>query len=574
MARTVRLLTPIFVLVVLGVGGSDSFLATLLDEIVSPAPALAQVNDGYITSNDASGSRYLGSQTDMPAWARTATNDARYRAGIPGSPHEPTLAVRPSSWPGAAPPDDEPRIPTRDDVRRAAAIAAERQQAAYRQASVQQVAYLQPGSNVAPGAAVSPVAGPMPAQVPPAVPVPPPYQATSGTIPTAPQVPLTPPSSMPAGPPLAPIGDVPYASQTPIDAGLGMTRVPGPATGPIVADQGAPPGAQVLSGATILARVGSDVILASEVALHVNEVLKSNADKIPPEYLEPIRERLTRQRLEALIDTKAVIIELRRKIPAENLKKIDGSLADEFEKHELKRRLERAKVQTRTQLDEIYRTYGTSLEREKRAFMEMMLAQQWVQNQIKRDFEISHDEMLAYYHDHIADYEFAAKARWEQISVRHFRGRRKREAYAKIAELGNRVMRGEPFAEVAKSGSDGPTAADGGVRDWTTAGSLASKKLDHAIFSLPIGTLSAILEDDDAFHIVRVIERQEAGRTPFTETQAEIKEKIRAERIQGQAEDYVDEARASVQVSTIFDHLPPLDEKATARAKPDGKKKR
>lgn len=455
------------------------------------------------------------------------------------------------------PPDDEPPIPTRDDVRRAAAIAA-----------AQQVAYAQPGSAPPASAPVAPPIAAPPVNVPTVPYGPAPYQPAPADASFAPQVPLTPQGA--AAPAVGAIGDIPYATQTPIDAGLGMTVVPGPSSAPLVVDQAPPLDARELAGASILARVGSEVVLASEVALHVNDALVTNADKIPPEYVEPMRERLTRQRLEVLIDTKAIIVELRRKIPAENLKKIEESLSQEFEKHELKRRLDRAKVTTRQQLDEKYRALGTSLEREKRAFMETTLAQQWVQQQIKRDFEISHDEMLDYYRAHSADYEFAGKARWEQISVRHLRGKRKAAAYAKIAELGNRILRGEPFAEVAKSGSEGPTADEGGLRDWTTSGSLASKVLDSAVFSLPVGTLSSILEDDDAFHIIRVVERQEAGRTPFTETQAEIKEKIKAERIRGQAEEYVDEVRAHVPVSTVFDHLPPLEEKVGARAKPNG----
>jgi len=536
-------------------------LSTLWGELFTPNVAVAQLAGNYVSSNNATGAAYPGSaEYGTPAWTRMATTDARYRAGIPGPAHEPIIASRPASWPGAMPPDDEPRIPNRDDVRRAKAEAAAA-------AEVQQVAYAQPGVAVpysvppaAPYATAAPPPGGAPAAVVPYGPAP--YQPPPAGVPLAPQVPLA-PEAMTA--PVGPIGNVPYAAQTPIDAGLGMTSVPGATSAPLVADQLVPADARELEGAAILARVGTEVVLASEVALHVNDALVSNLDKIPPEYIEPMRERLTRQRLEVLIDTKAIIVEIRRKIPAENLKKIEGSLSDEFDKHELQRRLDRAKVQTRAQLDAKYRALGTSLEREKRAFMETTLAQQWVQQQINRDFEISHDEMLAYYYDHIAEYEFAAQARWEQISVRHQRGKRKAEAYAKIAELGNRVLRGEPFAEVAKSGSDGATADDGGARDWTNVGSLASKPLDQAIFSLPVGTLSSILEDDDFFHIVRVVERKEAGRTPFTETQAEIREKIKAERIQGQATDFVDGVRESVRVTTVFDHLPPLDERVTAR---------
>ena len=37
------------------------------------------------------------------------------------------------------------------------------------------------------------------------------------------------------------------------------------------------------------------------------------------------------------------------------------------------------------------------------------------------------------------------------------------------------------------------------------------------------------IESEQGFHIVRVLERKEAGRTPFTEAQAKIREKLEAE---------------------------------------------
>ncbi|MEZ6079527.1 MAG: peptidylprolyl isomerase [Pirellulaceae bacterium] len=54
------------------------------------------------------------------------------------------------------------------------------------------------------------------------------------------------------------------------------------------------------------------------------------------------------------------------------------------------------------------------------------------------------------------------------------------EAEARIRELGNEVFFGKPFEAVAKQSSEGYTASDGGVYDWTTQGSLKSKELDHA----------------------------------------------------------------------------------------------
>ena len=327
--------------------------------------------------------------------------------------------------------------------------------------------------------------------------------------------------------------------------------------------------AQSLEGAAILARVGSEVVLGSEVFAHVNEIMQSN--DIPEEHQEAIRKRLIEQRLRQVIDTKLVLANLKRKMPAEGLKRFEGHLGEEFEQTEVKKRMQVAKVESRAQLDEWYRQRGTSLEREKRAFIEHMMAMQWVQQQVKRDEEVTHEQMLTYYRQNQEKFAIEAKCRWEQLTVGFGRRRSKREAYAMLADMGNQVLSGASFAEVAKTRSEGVTAENGGLHDWTTQNSLVSATLDRALFELPVGQLSPILEDRDQFHIVRVIERTPAGYTPFTEAQVEIKQEIRGERFREQREAFLEEIRQQTAYTTVFDDDPDFNKKSTeaaARAKP------
>jgi parvulin-like peptidyl-prolyl isomerase len=129
------------------------------------------------------------------------------------------------------------------------------------------------------------------------------------------------------------------------------------------------------------------------------------------------------------------------------------------------------------------------------------------------------------------------------------------EAYNALAALGNRVLAGEPLAEVAKSASEGATARKGGQWDWTQKGSLSAENLDQAIFSQPVGQLSPhILEAADGFHIIRVVERQELTRTSFEDAQKKIKEKIKQERAEKRLKDFVDELRKKYPVWTVFDN--------------------
>lgn len=164
--------------------------------------------------------------------------------------------------------------------------------------------------------------------------------------------------------------------------------------------------------------------------------------------------------------------------------------------------------------------------------------------------------MIAWYQNHLADYEYPAKVRFEQLSVKISASRPRGQAWSLLAAMGNDVMQGKPFADVARSRSEGPTASTGGAYDWTTKGSLVSKVVDEAVFTLPVGQLSAILDDGSALHIVRVIERTEAGRTPFIEAQVGIRSTLEDERRKREMEEYLTVIRERTPVWTIFDDDP------------------
>ena len=129
----------------------------------------------------------------------------------------------------------------------------------------------------------------------------------------------------------------------------------------------------------------------------------------------------------------------------------------------------------------------------------------------------------------------------------------KAAAWQAIAGWGNEIVQGTPFTDVAQAHSQDVSAADGGVHTWTTKGSLASEVIDEAIFTLPVGQLSQILEDSRGFHIIRVLERHDLEVTPFTEKQAEIVKKIREERINDKRNEYKAKLRERIPVWNIFE---------------------
>jgi hypothetical protein len=125
------------------------------------------------------------------------------------------------------------------------------------------------------------------------------------------------------------------------------------------------------------------------------------------------------------------------------------------------------------------------------------------------------------------------------------------DVWQQVAQNPN--VRGPVFTEIAKAKSHGITAAEGGAHDWTTRGALRSAEIDKALFSLEIGQLSDIIETETGFHIIRVLERIQAGRTPFTEAQAEIAKILEAEGKKDLVNIELGKLRDKSRIWTVFD---------------------
>lgn len=303
-----------------------------------------------------------------------------------------------------------------------------------------------------------------------------------------------------------------------------------------------------------IARVGSEPIFLGEVLGNVNQILEPYQGKYPDEEIERQRQKLIQQLLPFAIDTKLLYLDFLRDFPDKTrLPEVEKSVYEQFDKTQLELLMKKTNVTSIVELDAKLRSYGSSLQKTRRAFYEQVLGQQMLKRKVNLEQEISHGEMLDYYYAHVAEYAIGAKVRWEELMVRFDRFPSKEDAYRELALMGNEVLRGAPLAAVAKRRSQGFNASEGGYFDWTNQGSLASKILDKNLFELPIGRLSAIIEDAQGFHIIRVVERTEATRVPFEDAQSEIKKKLIDERVNAQRDKYVADLRERTPVWTIFE---------------------
>jgi parvulin-like peptidyl-prolyl isomerase len=356
-------------------------------------------------------------------------------------------------------------------------------------------------------------------------------------------------------------------------------------------------GAELFEPTRTVAVVGDRHILYGEIGPTVEQILAPLTAQVTSDYerqeLEKLRENLTRQYLRQFVDTKLMYLEFERQLEknagrdklVEARTGIERKMRDSFEKdllamrekvanakpervQELMRRdptlprlamlMKQHQCETMQELDTVLRRYGSSLDKQIRFYGENILGRSTLSRQMTTNPEVTHEEMLDYYAANADEFAVPAKARFELLTVKFANHPTRNDAWNKLAQMGNEVYFGAPFATIAKKHSEEPRAKEGGAYDWTTKGSLASKTIDQAIFTLEPGKLSQILEDERGVHIIRVTERQDEHQVAFLEAQPSIKEAIVQKKREVDFKKAVESLRVGVAVWTIYDEQPEL----------------
>lgn len=349
------------------------------------------------------------------------------------------------------------------------------------------------------------------------------------------------------------------------------------------------PPMEICHEARIIALVGNEAVLMSDLRAAAENAIERAAKKMSAEEIQVQREMLHKglataieeavirtdaltqeqrsrrelleQMLKQMIESKLVYLDARQSIPKEAFPNVETQVFGAFEQSEVKKLMTKAGATSRRELDLYLRERGSSFEREKKAFLEQAVTQQWIREQVNMSEEVTVAQMLQYYHDHSEEFDRPAETRWQMLAAPFSRYVSKAEAYATIARMGNQVLAGANFESVARSGADEGAESDGSISSWTDgparpgAPKYASPPsvVEPAIKGLSAGQMSPIVEDYRGYYIVRVVERIPASRISFEEAQAEIREKVKTQRASSAIEKYLADLRKRFPIWTVLD---------------------
>lgn len=148
--------------------------------------------------------------------------------------------------------------------------------------------------------------------------------------------------------------------------------------------------------------------------------------------------------------------------------------------------------------------------------------------------DISDDDLNAAYEETYGSAEPS-----EEFNASHILVETEEEALAIITELEG----GADFAEVAKVKSTGPSGPGGGNLGWFGPGMMVPE-FEAAVVELETGEVSAPVQTQFGWHVIKLEEKRLKDAPPLTEVQAELEAQIR----QTKAEQFIEEQTAAAEV--------------------------
>lgn len=305
---------------------------------------------------------------------------------------------------------------------------------------------------------------------------------------------------------------------------------------------------------TVLALVGGEPLFVGDMLFEINQLLDRFMPNASKEVKQREREKMIPQILPKFVESKLLFMGTLQQLPdGVDVEQILEQAAKEFDEKALAKILEASGVESPAMFDAQLRAQGSSLRKFRRSWSQDQMTKYFLSQQLKSESEVTHQELLDAYRENKATYAQPAKCKWEQVMIRFDKAGSHLSAKKQIVELGNQIVYGASLSAVAKKSSDGFQASNGGQHDWTTKGALVLKELDKAIFELPIGQLSDIIESRDGFHIVRVLERTEATHKPFLEAQVEIKADILEKKRRAAYDAHLEKLRREIPVEYVIE---------------------
>jgi len=130
--------------------------------------------------------------------------------------------------------------------------------------------------------------------------------------------------------------------------------------------------------------------------------------------------------------------------------------------------------------------------------------------------------------------------------------KKRSEALNKIKKIKKELDSGADFVDVARSESDDSSAQSGGDLGFFTRGQMVPD-FEKVAFSLPVGSVSDIVETQFGYHIIKVEEKRAAQRLRYSDVKNDLAGFLYQQKVRERYQKYVNELRQRADVKILMD---------------------
>jgi peptidyl-prolyl cis-trans isomerase SurA len=288
----------------------------------------------------------------------------------------------------------------------------------------------------------------------------------------------------------------------------------------------------------IVAKVNDDIITKSEVEREEQALVAELYRRYTGDELDR-QVKLERSRiLQDMIDRKLLVHRAERLYDMDKMKKV---LLDNF--------MEQQDIKDVKELDRLLAQQGLSRDDLERRLVEMAAPGEVVRFEVTGQLSVGDGEIESYYQAHPQEFDIPAEVKLREIVIVANKGDDRDERRAEAERAHERVTaEGQDFADVAREVSQAGSASQGGLIGPFKKGDLV-KELEEAAFSLPVGSVSGVLDTDNGFHIIKVESRTEARTRSLDEVREDLRKRLEDQKYSDALQKFLKKAR---QEATIW----------------------
>jgi len=197
---------------------------------------------------------------------------------------------------------------------------------------------------------------------------------------------------------------------------------------------------------------------------------------------------------------------------------------------------------------------GVSWEDFKQSIRNQIIAQQVIRDEVGRHVNVSPSELQAYYNQHKEDFDQPEQVRVSEILIATANpddASQVAAAKKKADDDYAKLQAGGDFADIAKSSSGGPTAAQGGDLGEFKRGGLfpSSKSLEDQVFALKSGQFTEPIRTRQGFLILKVNEHTAGGVQPFKDVEPQVEDAVGMAKMGPAMRDYLTKLREDAYIN-------------------------